>query len=427
MAAKGKESVREWVTGDGNATFSGYGFLAGSMNLADTLPNGIIKEDGTWNMPGSRKLITNVERTNFSKNVLSALKWVDILLTQVISGTLIFGALQNGLELARQYFNRLKKTYPAAVVPEVIVGALAIAARGGVFVAQILAGALRLPLAILSGFVGIFVGLYSSLTSKKAEGKPTTPREKIEIFFATIGDAIWPFAPVAGNLIGVTLPVQRVIPALSMSEKIVASVARMTWMNLVSIVSTIIAITLVALLATGTMGVGLAALPVLPQIIGFIGTGLNFAFGWAGLHIATGTAVATMGAPILTGIANWISLGVVSTKVLVSTMLVGALTTLFSNTFNAVKDNALGTKTGLRSTANSKVAGAKEPLLNNGIGNQSYEYRNGSRQSLSQGNNGGYYNIYRTPSNEYQNNNSPSNEPKKNSKNSVNSKNSNQF
>ncbi|MFI4956756.1 MAG: hypothetical protein ACHQAX_06075 [Gammaproteobacteria bacterium] len=345
MAIRKKQSVSKWVTGDGTATFTGFpgftGFLAASINLADTMPGvGVINADGTWKLPTRPELLIKAKGQNtvdkdinlvpstLKRTVLSTLKWIDVALTQVVSGTLIFGALQHASELAREYFHdyKVNNKSPIAVIPEVIFGALALAARGGLFVAQIVAGALRLPLAIISGIAGAVVGAISTWADNSGASKS-------KLFWARVGDAVWPFAPTAGYVIATYLEDKKNTdrPAF----------IRFNRVRVVGIISAIIAITLVALLATGTMGGGLAALPLVPQITGFIATGLNFAFGWAGLHIAAGAAASTLGAPVLSGIASWMGLGGVASKVLVGTMLVGALTTFFSNAFNAVKDNLM--------------------------------------------------------------------------------------
>lgn len=328
-----RKSFLGWLTSDDKeATYplERFSFLDGVINLADTAPAAV--ERGVITQPSVRKgLMVSDDQLRKSKPVYSILKTIDIVVAQFLSGSIIFGAIQNSGEQLRAAYKN-DDSYFGNLMGFVGI-TIGLIGRMGLFVTQIVAAAIRLPLAIASGMVGVVLGAYDAVTQELNVKQKQEGVSKLDLFMARVGEMVMPFAPKAGNLMGVYLywkklesryfESQDATPArtgLNLRLQRVEDVRTGLW---VGAVSTALAIGFVATVSVLSMGSGLAAVPFIPQI-------------------AAGIAAAGL-----------------AVKAVVATMIVGGLTSFFSNTFTALKDNAKA----MMELGKKKSEGMKESLI----------------------------------------------------------------
>ena len=300
----GKLGVIEWLV-KGHESYIDRKTSIRILNVADTAPGYVFAS--------ARR--SYLDAVLDKKSKLARLKWIDHVI-QLISGTLAFAAIQLAFERLRQNFLNKKTPLAYAMGFIAIVGGLS--ARFGLFCTQILASAIRLPVALLSGTVGVIAGLFSSFS-----GKP---------FLETLSRYVWPFAPAVGGLMALVSQLDNIRDQTKRDSN-----KRMVYQTLfMHALFIAIATTLVVLLAASTGGIGLAALPVLSAIAGTIGTvvaPMVAAFGFT----TAGTG-ALAGFTLLNGfVVHGLGLGALAKTIVLGTMLVGAMSSFFSQIAYSVR------------------------------------------------------------------------------------------
>lgn len=288
---KGKESYSA-----GSANKPGYTLLDSTINHADTT---MVRGKGKWAVSqldkDEQKQLQGDRLAPTRRAVVYGIKRIDLAI-QFISGALMFALIKAAAERNRASTN-------SNIVSGIWIG-LGLAARGGLFVSQIIVNALRLPLAIVSTVVGAIWGSF--------------PKQD---FKQSVADFLWIFAPNIQHMWAVKSwadqlqalqPTVGGIPVSSHSSSTPVGIPVEIQVQMtVYVLSLVLAVTFIALLATGTLGLGgLAAVPFFNVLTTSIAGGLQGALGFIGIHAATATTVFSIG--------------------LVTTMLAGALISAFN-------------------------------------------------------------------------------------------------
>lgn len=340
-----KASFIEWVR-TGKESYSPthneeskkFYFLDAVINFADTSS---VMKAGDWNLEARID-----KKAPVRKQIMKGLKYVDLLI-QLLTGTLLFGLLQaaaerlravsgNGIDDAKKNSKLLLRIgWNIASAASIV---LALVARVGLFVTQIFAAAIRFPLALVSGVVGLIWGVVTPTPTH------TLNNTKQRHIIACISDFIWPFAPMAQRTLVIANVNQTVIPGKNtVSEETASKVASSRTTMAIYALSFLIALTLIILLSVGTFGAGgLAAMPFMNTLVSGIAFVFNNLFGFAGLHIAGSTLGAAGGLasfPVLSGLSSFFGLSSgIGAKIMISTMLTGALTSFFGQVFRAASE-----------------------------------------------------------------------------------------